>query len=722
MNLLKDKPSFTLRFLIWLSLIPTLIGHFFKVMHWPGAGALMILGSFIFAFFYLPVFAIENLKNKTGFRAKALFFTQIIIILIFALGFIFIVQRWAGAGVFKFITNKLLFFILTPYAIYHLIKSSKINIEKTHHVFLLIFFFSYCFSLLINSNTGKINIDAVLLQGANTEEALKIATSRNNQLYRNFIQLTKNKQSDLFLKTTKLKQLTDSAFNHIRDIKSNLLVKIDKISKQQADTTSSLNIENKVDYDLTTFILIGDEFNLNSDKFSALALKKTINNYREGILNLIQEQNRPIVKEGLNLNTDNYEDDENNPVTWEIANFMHMPLLYVYNYLTSIQYEIKNAEYQALTDIVNSENDHLNSALINELAILNSKFDAAKKQEEILKLQNANEKGLELLNEKQSELASSRNTILLFILILLVFVILVFFTIRSNILRRKINKKLIQQNEIIESQKSEVENQKHMVEEKQKEIIDSISYAKRLQEAILPPIDFLSKHLENYFILYKPKDIVAGDFYWAENIKLKTTQDNDLFFIAAADSTGHGVPGAMVSVVCSNALNRSVKEFNLTDTGKILDKTRQLVIETFEKSNSDVKDGMDISLLCIDKSENKLYWSGANNPLWIIKQNKLIEIKPNKQPIGKSENPKPFITHELEYSSETTFYLFTDGFADQFGGPKGKKFMYKQFENLLLSIAKKPMHEQKSILNDAFINWKNDLEQVDDVCVIGIKI
>ena len=722
MNLLKDKPSFTLRFLIWLSLVPTLIGHFFKVMHWPGAGALMILGSFIFAFFYLPVFAIENLKNKSGIKAKVLFFTQIIIILIFALGFIFIVQRWAGAGVFKFITNKLLFFILTPYAIYHLIKSSKINIEKTHHVFLLIFFFSYCFSLLINSNTGKINIDAVLLQGANTEEALKIATSRNNQLYRNFIQLTKNKQSDLFLKTTKLKQLTDSAFNHIRDIKSNLLVKIDKISKQQADTTSSLNIENKVDYDLTTFILIGDEFNLNSDKFSALALKKTINNYREGILNLIQEQNRPIVKEGLNLNTDNYEDDENNPVTWEIANFMHMPLLYVYNYLTSIQYEIKNAEYQALTDIVNSENDHLNSALINELAILNSKFDAAKKQEEILKLQNANEKGLELLNEKQSELASSRNTILLFILILLVFVILVFFTIRSNILRRKINKKLIQQNEIIESQKSEVENQKHMVEEKQKEIIDSISYAKRLQEAILPPIDFLSKHLENYFILYKPKDIVAGDFYWAENIKLKTTQENDLFFIAAADSTGHGVPGAMVSVVCSNALNRSVKEFNLTDTGKILDKTRQLVIETFEKSNSDVKDGMDISLLCIDKSENKLYWSGANNPLWIIKQNKLIEIKPNKQPIGKSENPKPFITHELEYSSETTFYLFTDGFADQFGGPKGKKFMYKQFENLLLSIAKKPMHEQKSILNDAFINWKNDLEQVDDVCVIGIKI
>ncbi|HRG02126.1 MAG TPA: tetratricopeptide repeat protein [Bacteroidia bacterium] len=278
--------------------------------------------------------------------------------------------------------------------------------------------------------------------------------------------------------------------------------------------------------------------------------------------------------------------------------------------------------------------------------------------------------------------------------------------------RFKITKR---QKVIIEQKELETRNQKQVIEEKQKEIVDSISYAKRLQEAILPPQEFVSTHLSNNFIYYQPKDIVAGDFYWAEKV-------DDLFFIAAADSTGHGVPGAMVSVVCSNSLNRTVKEFALTDTGKILDKTRELVVETFAKSNSEVKDGMDISLLCFDKQNHKIFWSGANNPLWYIENNELKEIKADKQAIGKTDNPKPFTTHEIEYKNNTTFYLFTDGLPDQFGGPQGKKFKYKQFEQLLTSINDKTMQEQSDIINQKFEDWKGELEQVDDICVIGIKI
>ena len=236
-----------------------------------------------------------------------------------------------------------------------------------------------------------------------------------------------------------------------------------------------------------------------------------------------------------------------------------------------------------------------------------------------------------------------------------------------------------------------------------------------MQEAILPPQEFIDKYLPNNFILYKPKDLVAGDFYWAEKI-------NDLFFIAAADSTGHGVPGAMVSVVCSNALNRTIKEFSLRETGKILDKTRELVLETFEKSASDVKDGMDISLLCIDSKNKSISWSGANNPLWYIQNNQLIELKADKQPIGKTEYPKPFTTHQIEYKENTTFYLFTDGIADQFGGPNGKKFKYKQFSDLLLKSNDLTQKQQCDIINKAFLNWKGEIEQVDDVCVIGLKI
>lgn len=271
------------------------------------------------------------------------------------------------------------------------------------------------------------------------------------------------------------------------------------------------------------------------------------------------------------------------------------------------------------------------------------------------------------------------------------------------------------QNKIIVAQKKEVEHQKELVEEKNKEITDSITYAKRLQDAIMPPLKMVKQHFPESFILYKPKDIIAGDFYWMEAI------DNNVFF-AAADSTGHGVPGALVSVVCSNALNRALKEFKLNETGKILDKTRELVLETFEKSEGQVKDGMDISLICVNHKLKTISWSGANNPLWYINKNGLQEIKANKQSIGKTENPMPFTTHHLNYEEGTIFYLITDGFADQFGGPKGKKFKYKQLQEHFLSNKDKNLSEQQTILDTSFESWRGELEQVDDVTLIGFKI
>lgn len=289
-----------------------------------------------------------------------------------------------------------------------------------------------------------------------------------------------------------------------------------------------------------------------------------------------------------------------------------------------------------------------------------------------------------------------------------------FFYNRFQVTRKQ--KKIIEEKEKeTKKQNDIISYQKHLVEEKQNEIIESITYAKRLQEAILPSQSFINHFIPRNFVLYKPKDLVAGDFYWAEEI-------NGLFFIAAADSTGHGVPGAMVSVVCSNALNRTVKEFNVTETGKILDKTRELVLETFAKGGNEVKDGMDVSLLCIDPKNKQVYWSGANNSLLYVSNGTLHEIKADKQPIGKTEFPKPFTTHRLACQENTSFYLYTDGFADQFGGPKGKKFKHKQFADLLLSVSDKSPSEQMQIINHAFETWKSNLEQVDDVCVIGIKI
>ncbi len=262
-----------------------------------------------------------------------------------------------------------------------------------------------------------------------------------------------------------------------------------------------------------------------------------------------------------------------------------------------------------------------------------------------------------------------------------------------------------------------IAKQKHLVEDKQKEILDSINYAKRIQNAILAREEDIKKHLPESFLLYRPKDIIAGDFYFFE-------VTNTHIFYAAADCTGHGVPGALMSVVCSNSLTRCVKEFGLVKPGEILDKTRELVVETLKKSGEEVKDGMDISLIAFSRKnmQKDIEWAGANNPLWYIKSNVLVEIKADKQPIGLYDEPKPFTSHSISLDKGDMIFLFTDGYADQFGGPKAKKFKYKQFQEVLESISSKSSTEQVKILEDKFINWKGELEQVDDVCVVGIRI
>lgn len=334
-----------------------------------------------------------------------------------------------------------------------------------------------------------------------------------------------------------------------------------------------------------------------------------------------------------------------------------------------------------------------------KIAQMESKFELNTKNKEIEVL-NADKLLKEVAIEQQ---AFQRNMLIIIAIITLVFLVIIF-----N--RLKITKK---QKQIIEQQKEEVVETNNQLEEKNREIMDSITYAKRIQSAILPPSKVVKEYLQQSFILYKPKDIVAGDFYWLEQI-------NSKILFAAADCTGHGVPGAMVSVICNNGLNRSVREYGLTDPGQILDKTRAIVIQEFEKSEEEVKDGMDIALCSIDG--NKLQYAGANNPLWMIRRGEIIEIKANKQPIGQFDNPKPYATHTVSLETGDTIYIFSDGYVDQFGGEKGKKFKSKAFKTLLLSIQDQPMEIQKQIIDETFENWKGSLEQIDDVCVIGVRV
>ena len=325
-------------------------------------------------------------------------------------------------------------------------------------------------------------------------------------------------------------------------------------------------------------------------------------------------------------------------------------------------------------------------------------------------------------NEKKVAIekeAQKRQFIVLVIVIIASALVLVLLIIIYRRLRITRKQKFVieEQKEEVESQRDQIEGQKNEIEEKHEEIQESITYAKRIQNAILPPDSFMTQHLPNNFVYYQPKDVVAGDFYWME-------VHDDIVFFAAADCTGHGVPGAMVSVVCHNALNRAVREFGLRDAGQILDKVRELVLATFEKSEEQMKDGMDICLCALNKKSNNLQFSGANNPLYLVKEGKLETIKGTKQPIGHVQDPRPFECHNINLTDIHSFYLTTDGYADQFGGPKNKKFSYKQLRELLLDNHSETMNEQHDILRSELNLWigQGDDEQIDDICMIGIQI
>ena len=284
-------------------------------------------------------------------------------------------------------------------------------------------------------------------------------------------------------------------------------------------------------------------------------------------------------------------------------------------------------------------------------------------------------------------------------------------------------KLILFQNEMLEQQVGErtvqVMHQKELIEIKNIEILDSIRYAKRLQEAILPPAGMIKKYFPESFILYQPKDIVSGDFYWIGT-------SGNIVLIVAADCTGHGVAGALMSMIGISLLNQIVNEKGITTPSLILDQLHASVITALKQTENDSHHAMDVAVCCLylsESSENSVHFAGANRPLWIFRNNELETVKPDKIPIGGLYSERNnFNLHTTQLAAGNTLYIFTDGYADQFGGENGKKLMTKKFKEVLLSIQDKNMQEQEIYLKNYFEKWKGSNEQVDDLLVIGIRI
>jgi serine phosphatase RsbU (regulator of sigma subunit) len=267
-------------------------------------------------------------------------------------------------------------------------------------------------------------------------------------------------------------------------------------------------------------------------------------------------------------------------------------------------------------------------------------------------------------------------------------------------------------------QREKIIEQKNIIEQNSQAVTDSINYASKIQRAVLQPIDFISEWGIDNFIFFKPKDVVSGDFYWGIRSK-------ERIFIATADCTGHGVPGAFMCILGITSLNDIVNKSEIIEPDEVLNQLRDQVIKSLHQSTTavGVKDGIEIALCALDLHKMNLQYSGAFRPLYLIRDNNLIQIDCDKMPIGIYDDMKTtFINHNIPLQTNDNIYLFTDGFIDQFGGPSKKTFRSKHFRDLLVEISHLPMSEQQEILENKFTEWKGDNNQVDDVLVIGLKL
>lgn len=383
-------------------------------------------------------------------------------------------------------------------------------------------------------------------------------------------------------------------------------------------------------------------------------------------------------------------------------------LLNIYHALAGCYHKLnKNKEAYSYIYKYSSLKDSLfNKESLEKIEEIQTKYETEKKEQEIIMLNNTNSiKELEIKKNKAE--ISKQNQQKLIIVFVLIFVIIIGVIIYKNYLKTKKAK------EIISYQKKEIEHQRNEVIEKQKEIVDSINYAKKIQYALLSNEDFFKNNLEDHFILFKPKDIVSGDFYWSTKI-------NDDIYIAVCDSTGHGVPGAFMSLLNIGYLSEAINEKQITEPNEILNYVRTRLKESISKDGQ--KDGFDGILIKINKKEKHITYAAAYNAPILVADGVINELPKDKMPVGSGEKNESFKQHIIPIKNDEWLYLYTDGYADQFGGPKGKKLKYKPLNELLLSISSKSSHIQKEILDTTFENWKGQLEQIDDVCIVGIRV
>jgi len=714
------------RALAFSGLILFIFGVVAKYLHWPGAAVAMTLAVFILNLGYLPLNLIRE-RRLISSRLKIIYLVaRFITLFLLLLSFLFKVQHWPEAGLlYTFSAYLIPAFIL--FYIYVAVKGQSGGpLSLTSTLMIVIGYVIYVYINQSTISTSAVNGYLVLEQQFRRNNAG--LRSANSIIYESLETVQDTSEAELIASIRELSKSSKAALDANVSIRKEFH-SLFAVESDQKDFR-------KFNFRILSTNDLSQEYFIEEGK--AHELKTMLIQYQNELNDIQARYGLPPTLTGIEFDLDDHVSPWGDTISWEGVMFAHRPVANCFTNLRWIEQITLLKENALLNELINHFDLSQESQLIRELANKESEKAIELQANEILRINQQQELQNIQLQTAQSELRQ-RNTLLAvaftgiaFVLVLLLISTRAYFRKQKDNLELEKQKKEIegQRNEIrtqrdeIEAQRDEIEAQRDLVQEQKEhiehthhDITSSIDYAMRLQDAMLPGPALLEEHFSGHLVFFRPKQQVSGDFYW-------WTQMGKQVIIAVADCTGHGVPGAFMSLLGASLLKEIVNKEGITKPGLILDRMREEVISALNQKGTlgEQKDGMDMALVSINTSNFQCQYAGANSSLYRLRRGQLASYAPDLMPVSHYEEMSPFHTTEVQLEAGDQLYLFSDGYADQFGGEKRKKFKYKAFRQLITEYADLSMPRQQQVLSDTIREWQGKNEQTDDMVIVGIRI
>ncbi len=679
------------------------------------------LSGMLLNFGFLPVQLVREWRTPGTRLQKFYLIARFVVLFIAITSFLFKINHWPGAGILYLLSNILIPFLIFLF-FYMRIRGQGALPFRMIDLLVAVLIYVVHIYLTRATVTPEVVVGYVHMVEKNLEINSGLRSS-NELIYNSLDSLALKKQLPLEEAARETKRASDELVELIDSMRYGFIESF--IGPIRAE---DFHLGRVVPSRLA---VTHDTYNYFIGEGHGRMLKRSIEHYHEQISRVTHTYHLPLNPVNKLLDTSPTVNPWGDTITWEERNFMRMALAATIAQLTRIEQAVLLNEGIILNGLVHQLDAPGELRLVQEKAALESERMMELKRSEITRIQQQQELQQLQLEKSQTELRQQR-TVTLFAFTGIGFVlVLLSISTRAWYLKQQDNKKLSLQTSEITSQKDEIEAQRDEIEAQrnlvsiQKEQIEkvhgeltaSIDYATRLQEAILPETELLDKYLSGHMVFFRPKHRVSGDFYW-------WGEADGQLVITATDCTGHGVPGAIMSMMGVSLLREIVIKEGITDPGEILNHLRDEVIRSLYQrgASHEQKDGMDLSLITIDTSTLRCRYAGANSPLYHIRDGELTIFRPQMMPVSHYQQMDPFTTQQVPLRKGDQLYLFSDGYADQFGGEKRKKFKYGAFRKLLADHSGLPMAEQLEVLERTITDWQGTHEQIDDMVIVGIRI